>query len=163
MTEGDGQSPSAANRFAAPRTRLSDTDSVTPRRWSIAAVALFLLAGLWWLDVPRNQIFALVATVMIYPDHPTLLTKWSTLFAERLVIESLVCVPAAALLTWTLPTFMTLAAAALVLEEWVRSVPNLLHPPSPSHFTYSVMALALHSLLLIGFTAWLASRRRANG
>ncbi len=156
--EREGSRPT--NLFAPPRARLSETDPAPLRRWSIAAVALAVLAGLWWLDVPRHQVSGLVGYFMPYPDHPTSLVKGSTLFVERLLIESLVCIPAAALLAWVLPARLTLAAGALALEQWIRSAPDVLHAPSQPRLAAAWMALVLHSMLLIGVTAWIAAKRR---
>jgi len=160
LTEVDAPAPSPLDPYAAPRTLAAASEPVRYWHWLAGACVLTVLAIMWWTDVPRDRVMLWMDSIFPWSSHPPKVLAWMSLFLFRALLEGSICIPAALLLSYAMPSRQVLGASLLALEEWIRSATFLLLAPTPKRLVFWLMVLLLHTALLVTVTAWVSARRR---
>lgn len=122
------------------------------------------LLAMWLLDYPHGSISRFIGHHFPWPVARSL--KWPALVLERTLIEAVVCIPAALVLTLRLRRGALVVATLLSVVFCARVAPDLSATFSGSaRWRFLLVIAAIHTALLVGATAYfsyLARRARAD-
>jgi hypothetical protein len=149
------------DRYRPPRAPVEDITLSTPHANVWNTIIVSSLLAMWLLDFPHHAISGFIGQHFPWPAERSL--KWLALLLERTLIEAVICIPVAILLTTRLRRSAMIIAVLLAALFCGRIVLELSKTPAASgDWRFLCFIAGIHAALLVGATAYLSYRVRGR-